>query len=232
MMNAWEPAAAARQEIAPAGGSWKRALDVMLAAPAVLVLSPLLAVIAIAVRLESPGPALFRQERVGYRGTRFEVLKFRSMRVDASEKVHVAEAAAWFAGTPSGDGYKSIRDPRITRVGRFLRRTSADELPQLFNVLRGEMSLVGPRPGIPYELAHYKSWYFQRLAARPGMTGLWQVSGRELRSAAEMMELDVQYVRTCSLKLDLLVVVLTIPALLGFAPGNRLLLRDRSDERR
>ena len=224
MMNAgWEPAAVARQEDAPAGGSWKRALDVVLAAPALLVLSPLLVLIAVAVKVESRGPALFRQERIGHRGRRFEVLKFRSMQVDASEQMHVTDAAAWFAGTPSADGYKSIRDPRITRVGRFLRRTSADELPQLINVLRGEMSLVGPRPAIPYELPHYQNWYFQRLTARPGMTGLWQISGRELRSAAEMMQLDVQYVRACSLHLDLLVLLLTVPTLLGFAPGTRLL---------
>lgn len=207
----------------PAGGLWKRALDAAVAGPVLLALSPLLALIAVAIKVESRGPVLFRQERVGLGGTRFEMLKFRSMRADAGEQAHVADAAAWFAGAPTQGGYKSIQDPRITRVGRFIRRTSADELPQLFNVLRGEMSLVGPRPAIPYELAHYRSWYFHRLAARPGMTGLWQVSGREQRSAAEMMELDVRYVRSCSLSLDLLVLLLTVPALLGFAPGARLL---------
>lgn len=232
MMNTrWVPAAAARQDFAPAGGWCKRVLDVALAVPALIMLSPLLLLVAIAVKIESRGPVLFRQERVGFRGTPFEVLKFRSMHVDASVQAHAADAAAWFAGTPSAGGYKSIRDPRITRVGAILRRTSADELPQLINVLRGEMSLVGPRPAIPYELAHYKSWYFDRLAARPGMTGLWQISGRELRSAAEMMQLDVRYVRTCSPQLDMLLLLLTVPALFGFAPGIHLLQRDRFDER-
>jgi lipopolysaccharide/colanic/teichoic acid biosynthesis glycosyltransferase len=219
----WHTPAAGGVLSCPAGGLRKRALDVAVAAPVLIVLSPFLVLIALAIRAESRGPVFFRQERVGFGGSRFSMLKFRSMRADASEQAHVAHAAAWFAGAPTKGGYKSIRDPRITRVGRLIRRTSADELPQLFHVLRGEMSLVGPRPGIPYELAHYRPWYFQRLGARPGMTGLWQVSGREQRSAAEMMELDVRYVRSCSLRLDLLVLLLTLPALLGFAPGARLL---------
>jgi lipopolysaccharide/colanic/teichoic acid biosynthesis glycosyltransferase len=224
MMNArGEPAAARTLEITPAGGRWKRALDVALALVTLIALSPFLILMAMVVRVESRGPALFRQERVGLGGTRFQMLKFRTMQLDASEQKHVADAAAWFAGTPSADGYKSMGDPRITRVGRFLRRTNADELPQLFNVLRGEMSLVGPRPAIPYELVHYRSWYFQRLSARPGITGLWQISGRELRSAPEMMQMDVEYVRTCSPRLDLLVLLLTVPMLLGFTPGARLL---------
>lgn len=195
----------------------------MVAVLALLLLSPLLLIAALAVRLDSRGPVLFRQQRVGLGGTPFEMLKFRSMRDGVTEQTHVDLAAAWFAGGSAVRGYKSKHDPRITRVGRLLRRTSVDELPQLFNVLRGEMSVVGPRPAIPYELAHYESWYFQRLTTRPGMTGLWQVSGRELRSAAEMMRLDVRYVRSCSLGLDLLLLLLTVPALLGLAPGRRLL---------
>jgi lipopolysaccharide/colanic/teichoic acid biosynthesis glycosyltransferase len=216
-------AAGAGQEIGHAGGAWKRGLDVVVAVLALVLLSPLFLIAALAVRLDSRGPVLFRQERVGLGGTPFLMLKFRSMRNGASEQAHVDTAAAWFAGTSKVRGYKSNHDPRITRIGRLLRRTSVDELPQLFNVLRGEMSVVGPRPAIPYELAHYKGWYFQRFATRPGMTGLWQVSGRELRSAAEMMDLDVRYVRSCSLGLDLLLLLLTVPALLGFAPGAHLL---------
>lgn len=224
MMNVgWNAPSAVVQRTVPAGGLRKRVLDIAVAAPAVVLLSPLFLLVAAAVKAESRGPVLFRQERVGLDGSRFSMLKFRSMRADASQQAHLADAAAWFAGTPTDKAYKSIRDPRITRIGRVLRGTSVDELPQLLNVLRGEMSLVGPRPAIPYELDYYKGWYYQRLAARPGMTGLWQVSGRELRSAAEMMDLDVRYVRSCSLRLDLLVIVLTVPALFGFAPGAHLL---------
>jgi lipopolysaccharide/colanic/teichoic acid biosynthesis glycosyltransferase len=202
---------------------WKRILDIAIAVPVLVVLSPLLAIIALAVKVDSRGPILFRQERVGLRGTRFQMLKFRSMRTDIDTQTHAAAAAVWFAAEPGHGTRKSLRDSRITRVGRYLRRTSADELPQLLNVVLGEMSLVGPRPAIPYELEHYEDWYFQRLETPPGMTGLWQVSGRELLTAPEMMRLDVRYVELCSVGLDLLLLVLTVPALLGFAPGARLL---------
>lgn len=225
MMNVgWgQPDAAPEAELAGANGRWKRILDVAIAVPVLVVLSPLMGIIALAIRLDSGSPVLFRQERVGLRGTRYQMVKFRSMYANASEKVHADASASWFTAQPGTDGYKTLRDPRITRVGRFIRRTSADELPQLFNVLRGEMSLVGPRPAIPYELDHYEGWYFERLKTPPGMTGLWQVSGREKRSAPEMMALDVRYVRACSPLLDLLLLLLTVPALLGFAPGARLL---------
>lgn len=217
-----QPDAVATPASSPPGGRPKRALDFVVATIMLAALSPLLLLITIAVKIDSRGPILFRQERIGLGGEQFPMLKFRSMQTHASQQPHAADAAAWFAGSPKEGGYKSARDPRITRVGRFLRRTSADELPQLVNVLRGEMSLVGPRPAIPYELAHYKGWYFQRLAARPGMTGLWQVSGREQRAASEMMKLDIRYVHSCSLKLDLVLLLLTVPALLGFAPGARI----------
>jgi lipopolysaccharide/colanic/teichoic acid biosynthesis glycosyltransferase len=141
--------------------------------------------------------------------------KFRSMHHNSDDQRHRAAASAWFAAQPSGGGYKTLDDPRITRAGRFLRRTSLDELPQLFNVLSGEMSLVGPRPGIAYEVDHYLPSYFERQRVKPGMTGLWQVSGRDTVSAKEMMTLDVRYVRERTLWLDFRILILTLPALLG-----------------
>jgi lipopolysaccharide/colanic/teichoic acid biosynthesis glycosyltransferase len=172
-------------------------------------------VVALLVRWDSPGPALFRQERVGRHGSRFMMFKFRSMRHGSGDQNHRDAAAAWFVGAPSPEGYKSERDPRITAVGRSLRRTTLDELPQIFNVLRGEMSLVGPRPAIPYELEYYQPWYFERLRVKPGMTGLWQVSGRDRLSASEMMALDRRYVQKCSLGLDLHILGATLPAVVA-----------------
>ncbi|MDQ6883915.1 MAG: sugar transferase [Candidatus Dormibacteraeota bacterium] len=174
-----------------------------------------MAILALLVRLEGPGQALYPQERIGRRGIAFRMWKFRSMRVGSDEGIHQELAAQWFAGNESMRGYKSLRDGRVTRIGRLLRRTSLDELPQLLNVMRGEMSLVGPRPAIPYELAHYLPWYFERQRVPPGMTGLWQICRRDLLSAEEMMTLDVRYVRECSLLLDLKILALTGPTLLA-----------------
>ena len=182
---------------------WKRPLDLALGLIALAVLSPVMAVLAILVRWDSPGPALYRQERVGQNGVLFRMWKFRSMYIGCDDRNHREAAAIWFSGRASPGPYKSERDPRITRVGRFLRRTTLDELPQLFNVLRGEMSLVGPRPAIPYEIALYQPWYFERQQVKPGMTGLWQISGRDHLSAPKMMALDVQYARECSVWQDL-----------------------------
>jgi lipopolysaccharide/colanic/teichoic acid biosynthesis glycosyltransferase len=173
-----------------------------------------MALLGVLIRLNSDGPAIFQQERVGYRGRTFKIWKFRSMRLASSDEHHRAAAAAWFAGDPAPLGYKATNDPRITRMGRFLRRSSLDELPQLFNVLAGHMTLVGPRPAIPYELAMYEPWYFQRFEAKPGITGLWQVSGRDRTSAAEMMALDLRYVRERSLATDLKILIRTLPAAL------------------
>lgn len=153
-------------------------------------------------------------------GRPFLMWKFRSMYHRSDEQRHRAASSAWFAAQPSGGTYKSLTDPRITRVGRFLRRTSLDEVPQLFNVLRGEMSLVGPRPGLAYELEHYLPWYYERQRVKPGMTGLWQVSGRDRVSAKEMMTLDVRYVRERTFWLDFQILVLTLPALLGRFPAR------------
>jgi lipopolysaccharide/colanic/teichoic acid biosynthesis glycosyltransferase len=209
--------ARSESRIAPRRGGYdatKRALDLVLTAVGMVPLLPLMALLCVLIRLNSDGPAIFQQERVGYRGRTFKIWKFRSMRLASSDEHHRAAAAAWFAGDPAPLGYKATDDPRITRMGRFLRRSSLDELPQLFNVLAGHMTLVGPRPAIPYELAMYEPWYFQRFEAKPGITGLWQVSGRDRTSAAEMMALDLRYVRERSLATDLKILIRTLPAAL------------------
>jgi lipopolysaccharide/colanic/teichoic acid biosynthesis glycosyltransferase len=199
----------------PIEGWWKRGLDLVIASVAALVSLPLIACLALIVRLDSSGPVFFRQERIGRDGAPFRMWKFRSMYHNSDDRRHRADASAWFAAQPKSGSYKTLSDPRITRAGRFLRKTSLDELPQLFNVLRGEMSLVGPRPGIAYELDHYLPWYFERQRVRPGITGLWQVSGREKVSANAMMTLDVRYVRQRTPWLDLKILLFTVPALLG-----------------
>lgn len=200
----------------------KRVLDVLLASAGLVLTAPLFAVIAVAIKLDSPGPVFFRQERVGLRGRRFRVVKFRTMFDGVPDDVHrehvrrqiVDEAAASVDAGHGEPVYKLVEDGRVTRVGRILRRTSLDELPQLVNVLRGEMSLVGPRPPLPYELEAYEPWQFERLRVTPGITGLWQVSGRSRLSYRRMCELDLEYVRRWSLGLDLKILARTIPVVL------------------
>jgi len=194
---------------------WKRPFDLVIGSALLALLSPLIAGLALLVRLDSPGPAFYRQERVGRHGHGFRIWKFRSMYVNSDPAQHHQLAAAWFKADDSVRGYKSRRDARVTRIGRFLRRTSLDELPQLINVIGGEMSLVGPRPAIPYELAYYAPAYFDRQKLMPGITGLWQVHRRDRLSADEMMALDLQYLRDCSLWLDIKILARTVPALLG-----------------
>lgn len=186
----------------------KRALDVTIAGTALVLLAPLLGVIALAIRLDSPGPVLFRQRRVGRGEMTFDLLKFRSMHQDAERIVHELMAI----NEATGPLFKSRRDPRVTRVGRVLRRWSLDELPQLWNVLRGEMSLVGPRPPLPREVAQYEPYHRRRLSVAPGLTGLWQVSGRSELSFDEMVEMDIYYIENWSLGLDLRILLRTIPA--------------------
>lgn len=196
----------------------KRVLDLSASIVLLLCLSPLFAICATAIRIDSPGPVFFRQRRVGACGRPFDVLKFRSMYVDADAKLHRDYVAAFIQGQAarhaSGEGtvYKLVQDPRVTRVGRWLRRTSLDELPQIWNVLRGEMSLVGPRPPIPYEVEHYRPEHLRRLAVRPGITGLWQISGRSTSTFEQMVAFDLDYIRRRSLLLDLGIILLTIPA--------------------
>ena len=209
-----------RQSVAGRGGeAAKRALDILLSAAAFVVLAPLLVVLWLLVRWTSPGPGLFRQERLG-RGTRpFRMLKLRSMYIGDSDQIHREYLASLLSGdqAPGPRGlFKLETDPRVTRVGAWLRRTSLDELPQLFNVLKGDMSLVGPRPALPWEAEMWPSVYSEyprRFEVRPGITGLWQVSGRSRLSAEETLKLDTEYVQRQSFGLDLLILARTLPAL-------------------
>lgn len=189
----------------------RRSADLVFATALILLFSPILIAVAVAVRLDSRGPALFRQRRVGHREREFTLYKFRSMRLDADPRGHQEYVTALIKGEGSAPDpeddreslYKLAVDNRITPVGRWIRRWSLDELPQLFNVLLGDMTLVGPRPAIPYEVAEYPSWYLTRFSVKPGLTGLWQVSGRSERSYEEMVRLDIEYAERRSLALDL-----------------------------
>jgi exopolysaccharide biosynthesis polyprenyl glycosylphosphotransferase len=185
----------------------KRVVDVSFSSVVLFLISPLWALIAIAIKLDSPGPVLFRQERIGLHGRPFTVLKFRSMRVDAEEQL----ARLRERNEAAGPLFKIRDDPRRTRVGRFIRKTSLDELPQFINVLRGEMSIVGPRPGLASEVAQYQDWHRKRLAVLPGITGLWQVSGRSELTFDEMVMLDIYYAENWSLGLDLRIMIRTVP---------------------
>jgi len=185
----------------------KRIIDII-GSILLLVLSvPLMLIAAVAIRINSPGPAIFRHRRVGRNGREFHVYKFRSMIEGAEELQEDLE----ILNEADGPLFKIRDDPRVTRVGRFLRRTSIDELPQLFNVLRGEMSLVGPRPGTPAEVAKYELWQRERLTTWPGLSGLWQVSGRSNVPFDEMCQLDIYYIENWSLGLDLRIMLQTIP---------------------
>jgi exopolysaccharide biosynthesis polyprenyl glycosylphosphotransferase len=186
----------------------KRLFDVVVTGSALLVLSPVMIAVALAVKLSSPGPVLFRQERVGRSDKPFHMLKFRSMVVDAEKRL--AELSE--ANEGAGPLFKMKDDPRVTRVGRFIRKTSLDELPQLFNVLRNEMSLVGPRPALRSEMAQWSPDLYARLEVKPGITGMWQVSGRSGTSFDEYTRLDLYYVHNWSLLVDVSILVRTLPA--------------------
>jgi lipopolysaccharide/colanic/teichoic acid biosynthesis glycosyltransferase len=213
-----------RQESNRVGRFTKRMIDIVGSLSLLTILSPVLLIIAASVKLTSRGPILFRQKRIGEHGTPFTFLKFRSMYVnnDASEHQEyvrqlIAGQAEKKSSTGSGTGvFKLTNDPRITAVGKILRRSSLDELPQLLNVLRGEMSLVGPRPPVPYEVEEYATWHRRRLLeAKPGITGLWQVHGRSRVEFDEMVRLDLRYARDCSPLLDLKILLQTPRAVMG-----------------
>ncbi|HSI59915.1 MAG TPA: sugar transferase [Ideonella sp.] len=221
------PAAPASREAGGSDGYFlKRGLDVIGALIALVLVSPLLIATAIAIAISSPGPIIFRQKRLGKGGKPFVFYKFRSMRCDADDSIHRQYVASLItgqhrsdeAGAPAEPGtnvYKITADPRVFGVGRIIRKTSIDELPQLFNVLRGEMSLVGPRPALPYEAENYQSWHLRRIwAIRPGITGLWQVEGRSRVPFDEMVRMDLRYIRHCSLALDLKILVKTVRVVL------------------
>jgi len=197
----------------------KRAIDILGSVFAIIVFSPLFILISAAVKLTSKGPVLFRQERVGLYGRRFTFLKFRSMKCASDPRIHRDYIKRFIAGEiAKGQGipFKIKEDPRFTRIGAFLRKCSLDELPQLINVLKGEMSLVGPRPAIPYEIDLYQIWHRSRfLGVKPGITGLWQVKGRSRTTFDDMVRLDLEYVKHWSLWLDIKILLHTPRAVLS-----------------
>lgn len=203
----------------------KRAIDIAASSLILLVTLPFLALIAFAIKLTSEGPVLFEQERLGQLGARFKCLKFRTMYTNSDSKIHSDYVKQYIAGdaqVAEGDSsegktlYKLTADPRVTSIGRFLRKTSLDEFPQFWNVLRGEMSLVGPRPPVPYEFDCYDIWHRRRvLELKPGITGLWQVSGRNRMRFDEMVRLDLRYCQEWSLWLDLKIILATPWALIS-----------------
>jgi lipopolysaccharide/colanic/teichoic acid biosynthesis glycosyltransferase len=210
----------ARAGTGPLARLAKRLLDLTVALPCLLVAAPLLLAVAVAIRLTSPGPALFRQARLG-RGRRpFTLCKFRTMYTGCPDDVHREYVTKLLTDEVPPDGgkngvFKLDGDARITRVGRLLRRTSIDELPQLLNVIRGDMSLVGPRPALAWEAEMFGAAYNGRFAVPPGLTGLWQVSGRNALTMKQGLDLDIEYVRRQSLALDLWILAKTVPVVLS-----------------
>jgi lipopolysaccharide/colanic/teichoic acid biosynthesis glycosyltransferase len=209
----------------------KRSFDIICASIAVIFVLPVLALAALAILMFDGSPILFRQQRIGAYGRRFEMLKFRTMTNRAADMVHRDFVQQWICEGDTADQnghqpngtdqrvFKLSNDPRISKVGRILRRFSIDELPQLWNVIRGDMSLIGPRPALPYELELYKDWHRRRLEGMPGITGLWQVSGRNQVSFDAMVRMDLAYLRDWSLTSDIRILLQTIPVLLR---GNGL----------
>ena len=213
----------------------KRILDLVITTPIFIVLAPLFVLISILIRLDSPGPPIYCQTRVGtkrrshnggtiWETSKFTCYKFRTMVNDADCSLHQAYIRAFINNDSGGmaavqgedsSTRKLVNDPRITRIGKILRKTSLDELPQLVNIVRGEMSLVGPRPDVPYSVEQYKPWHFERLAALPGLTGLWQTIGRSNVMFDGMVRMDIEYIRNQSMLLDLKILLLTVPAVLS-----------------
>lgn len=198
----------------------KRLLDIVVT----ILLLPLLIVlclgVALMIRFDSQGPVLFKQKRVGMNGVEFDFYKFRSMYMDSDDSVHRNAIKQYMNGeilnghTSTATMYKLVNDPRVTRVGHFIRKTSLDELPQFFNILRGDMSLVGPRPPLPYEVESYIERNLLRLCGKPGLTGFWQVYGRSRVPFAEMVEMDIAYLQRQSILIDIKLILLTVPVML------------------
>ncbi|MEC9464445.1 MAG: sugar transferase [Myxococcota bacterium] len=204
------------------GFNWmvKRLFDMVASSLLLLLLSPMMLMVAVAIRMSSSGPVFYTQQRVGYRGEQFPFFKFRSMHVNNDDQIHRDYTKQWITENQahSNEGeqvvHKIVDDPRIFPVGKFIRRFSIDELPQLFNVLRGDMSLIGPRPALPYEVEVYSEWHRRRFEAPPGITGLWQVSGRNRLSFEEMIALDIDYLENWSLYRDIRILFRTIGVVL------------------
>jgi lipopolysaccharide/colanic/teichoic acid biosynthesis glycosyltransferase len=198
----------------------KRMLDLCFTLLILIPLCLVIAIAALAIRLDSPGPVFYRQRRVGRHGVEFGMFKLRSMHVNSDDRAHRDAVLLYLRGqriNAGGQGtlaYKQTNDPRVTRVGRFMRKTSIDELPQFFNVLRGEMTLVGPRPPLPYEVQYYSERAWLRLSGKPGLTGVWQVNGRSRVPFHSMVEMDIAYLRRQSLKEDVRLIFLTVPVMI------------------
>lgn len=198
----------------------KRLLDVIFTLLILIPLCIIIAIVALCIRLDSEGPIFFRQKRVGRNGVEFDMLKFRSMYVNSDDALHREAIAKYMSGqkladsTTSDLSYKKVDDPRVTKVGRFLRKTSIDELPQFFNVLRGEMALVGPRPPLLYEVENYNMYHKMRLSGKPGLTGPWQVYGRSRVPFETMVDMDIAYLRRQTLREDLKLIALTVPVMI------------------
>jgi len=205
----------------------KRGIDILSSLFVLIVGSPFLLAIALLIKITSKGPVFYTQERVGENGEKFILYKFRTMRADADDSIHREFTRKFILGNfdkSSLDGsrtsvYKITNDPRVTAIGSFLRKTSLDELPQFINILKGEMTLVGPRPPLPYEYEYYEDWHKLRLKVKPGLTGLWQVSGRSSVPFNEMVMLDLYYIENWSLMLDLKIILRTIPVMFRGAGG-------------
>jgi lipopolysaccharide/colanic/teichoic acid biosynthesis glycosyltransferase len=198
----------------------KRVLDVLLTLLMLLPLCLIIVTVGLLICFDSEGPPFFCQKRIGLRGTEFTMYKFRSMRIDQDDTLHRAAIQSYMQGEQLSSNiegnasYKLDKDPRITRVGRFIRKTSIDELPQFFNVLRGEMTLVGPRPPLPYEVELYRPYDWLRHAGKPGLTGYWQVYGRSQVTFQEMVELDIAYLQSQSIWEDIKLIALTVPVMI------------------
>lgn len=190
---------------------FKRFFDIVISLFSMIVLLPVFIIVYVAIKLDSPGPVIFIQERCGFKGKIFRMYKFRSMVMNAEQ----LQKGLDYLNEAGGRMFKVRNDPRVTKVGRFIRKTSIDELPQLFNVLKGDMSIVGPRPPIVTEVKAYDKWHYLRLSVKPGITGLWQVKCRNSVGFEEMVRLDMKYVRERSLWYDLKIILGTIPLLLG-----------------
>lgn len=204
----------------------KRMLDIVFTLLILIPLVVVVAIFAVLIRIDSKGPVFFRQKRVGRNGVEFYMLKLRSMYLDSDDSVHRESVKLYMNGealngkVDSDNQYKLVADPRVTRVGRFIRKTSIDELPQFINVLRGEMTLVGPRPPLPYEVEEYGPREWIRLSGRPGLTGTWQVYGRSRVPFKKMVEMDIEYLGQQSLLEDLKLIALTLPVMLKGRGGE------------
>ena len=192
----------------------KRVIDISISLILLILLIPILIVVSILIKLESTGPVFFRQSRIGQNGHPFTIYKFRTMYVYANENIQRKYLKEILEKENEQPVFRIVDDPKITRIGRFLRITSLDELPQLINILKGDMSLVGPRPSLPFEYSKYEDWQKERVTVKPGITGLWQISGRFRMSYDEMVKLDISYIKKRSILLDIEILIKTVSLVL------------------